>query len=318
MRIADLFAGCGGMSLGFSDAGHKVVKAYDSWLEAVNCYRDNFPHEIAQADLTDVKQVVSDLKNLDVNAIIGGPPCQDFSQAGKRTEGPRASLTYSFAMIVEGVRPNWYVMENVERTMKSQAYEKAREALKNAGYGITEVILDASYCGVPQKRKRFFSIGRLEEADGFLLARIDAHKSKTPTTLRDYFGEELGLEYYYRHPRNYNRRGIFSIDEPAPTIRGVNRPVPAGYKGHPNDPVPISDKIRALSMQERAMVQTFPKDFKFNTTKTNVEQLIGNAVPVKLSKFIGLRILEHEEGVPLPPQKSDQQLCLSFTAASPS
>ena len=105
-------------------------------------------------------------------------------------------------------------------------------------------------------------------------------------TLRDYFGDSLGLEYYYRHPRSYARRGIFSIDEPSPTVRGVNRPLPSGYKLHPNDPVSCLDGIRPLTLHERSMIQTFPADFKFFGSKSDIEQMIGNAVPVNLGTFV--------------------------------
>ena len=89
-----------------------------------------------------------------------------------------------------------------------------------------------------------------------------------------------------RHPRNYNRRGIFSIDEPAPTMRGVNRPLPKGYKGSANDPCPVSPDLHVLTSRERSLIQTFPEDFKWVGTKTEVEQMIGNAVPVKLGQFV--------------------------------
>lgn len=69
------------------------------------------------------------------------------------------------------------------------------------------------------KRRRFFCIGLLGEEDGFLNSIIDANLDSKPMTIRDYMGDELDIEYYYRHPRNYNRRGIFSIDEPSPTVR---------------------------------------------------------------------------------------------------
>lgn len=292
MRTVDLFAGCGGMSLGFLQAGFDVFRAYDKWAPAIQCYRENFDHAILSADLSDYKRIIASLASEKVDLIIGGPPCQDFSQAGKRMEGARATLTESFARIVAGVRPEWYVMENVERTLKSANYARARKILCEAGYGISEAVLDASYCGVPQKRKRFFSIGRLGEKDDFLQREIQAAQSREPMTLRDYFGDKLGFEFYYRHPRNYNRRGVFSIDEPAPTMRGVNRPIPAGYPRHPGDPAPV-DHIRALTTAERAWIQTFPKDFKFNASKTKVEQLIGNAVPVKLAEFVGRAIMSY-------------------------
>ncbi len=177
------------------------------------------------------------------------------------------------------------------RAAKSAAFARARMSLSQAGYGITQVILDASHCGVPQKRKRLFCIGALGQPDGFALERIEERISFKETTLRDYFGESLGFEFYYRHPRNYCRRAIFSIDEPAPTMRGVNRPVPKGYPGHPGDACPLSDSIRPLTTMERAMIQTFPAGFKWVGNKTEVEQMIGNAVPVKLAEFVAKALL---------------------------
>lgn len=113
-------------------------------------------------------------------------------------------------------------------------------------------------------------------------------------TIRDYLGNELGLEVYYRHPRNYNRRGVFTIDEPSPTIRGVNRPVPKGYKLNSCDPENVDlNKIRPLTTIERSYIQTFPREFKFFGTKTNLEQMIGNAVPVNLGTFVAKTIKEY-------------------------
>ncbi len=120
--------------------------------------------------------------------------------------------------------------------------------------------------------------------------------SEKPMTMRDYFGSSLGLEYYYRHPRNYSRRGIYSIDEPSPTIRGVNRPVPKGYKKHNADPKEANlETLRPLTTIERSYVQTFPKTFKFKGSKTNLEQMIGNAVPVNLATLVAKSILEYVE-----------------------
>ncbi|MGL6194728.1 MAG: DNA cytosine methyltransferase [Thermoguttaceae bacterium] len=128
--------------------------------------------------------------------------------------------------------------------------------------------------------------------DDYLLDFIRENIGTTETTLRDYFGCTLDFDFYYRHPRNYCRRAIFSIDEPAPTIRGVNRPVPRGYLGNPNDACALNPSIRALTTLERALIQTFPADFKWLGTKTEMEQMIGNAVPVKLAEFVA-RCLKH-------------------------
>lgn len=105
-------------------------------------------------------------------------------------------------------------------------------------------------------------------------------------TLRDYFGDTLGFQYYFRVPTNYSRRGIYSIDEPSMTIRGVDRPVPKGYKGHPSDPAPLTPDIRSLTFHERSLIQTFPKNYVWQGCKTNLNQVIGNAVPVKMAEHI--------------------------------
>lgn len=89
------------------------------------------------------------------------------------------------------------------------------------------------------------------------------------------------------------RRGIFSIYEPSPTIRGVNRPIPKGYKKHSGDPVDITDSLRPLTTIERSYIQTFPKNFIFSGSKTDLEQVIGNAVPVKLGEFVANCIIQY-------------------------
>jgi DNA (cytosine-5)-methyltransferase 1 len=292
VKTLDLFAGCGGMSLGFKRAGYDLALAVDNWEAASRCYRANLGSPYLLLDLSDPEEAVREVQRRvpEVKVVIGGPPCQDFSHAGPRREGARASLTESFARIVAALRPLAYVMENVNRVARSAAYGRARSVLKGAGYGIAEAVLDASYYGVPQRRKRFFSIGVLGERDGFLLPYLERFREDRPLTLREYMGEELDIEYYYRHPRNYDRRGIYSIDEPAPTVRGVNRPVPKGYRGHPRDPVPPFEGLRPLTAEERGRAQTFPKGWKWVGTRSEVEQMVGNAVPPELAKRVALAL----------------------------
>ena len=292
-RVVDLFAGCGGLSLGFQNAGFDIVGAFEWWNIAADCYEANFTHPVYRDDLSDVECAIGKVSALRPEVIIGGPPCQEFSHAGKRIEDKRAALTEVFAKIVTAISPIWFVMENVDRAHKSEAYSTARAIFQAAGYGLTELILTSSYCGVPQRRKRFFCIGSLNSRDEFLTQYILANMSATEMSLRDYFGNSLGFEYYYRHPRNYCRRAVYSIDEPSATIRGVNRPVPRGYPGHPNDACEINDSIRAMTTLERALIQTFPPNFKWSGNKTEAEQMIGNAVPVKLAEFVANALLHH-------------------------
>lgn len=288
MRIVDLFCGCGGLSLGFQKAGFDVVAAYDKWEAALNVYRLNFNHPAEDFDLSNVQASAIIIDQYAPDMIIGGPPCQDFSSAGKRDEeGGRGNLTINYAQIISRVRPKWFVMENVARITKTQKLVEAKTIFKEAGYGLSQHVLDASFCGVPQSRKRFFLIGKLHEMDGFMTPFVNSGLAAKPMTMRDYFGDSLGIDYYYRHPRSYVRRGIFSIDEPSPTVRGVNRPMPDGYRIHANDPVKSKEGIRPLTTLERSYIQTFPRDYKFTGSKTDVEQMIGNAVPVNLAKFVG-------------------------------
>ena len=286
MKVVDLFSGCGGMTLGFQKAGFSVKAAYDNWEPAVEVYRSNFKHPIYNMDLSK-KGVARHIKQHSPDMIIGGPPCQDFSIAGHRDESlGRADLTISFANIIVKIRPQFFVMENVARITKSRILVKISEMFRNAGYGLTYETLNASYCGVPQTRKRFFLIGHLGAHDKFLTDILRINMSSSPMSIYDYLGDSLGVEYYFRIPRSYSRRAVFSIYEPCVTIRAVDRPIPKGYKKHPGDLVKIGDKVRALTVLERSYIQTFPKSFVFKGSKTTLNQMIGNAVPVKLAGYV--------------------------------
>ena len=305
MKAIDLFSGCGGLSLGLEQEGVQILCAYENWSAAIECYQANFTHPVRDIDLTEHEQVVADVISSfgdgQVDMVVGGPPCQDFSHAGLRNEGERANLTLAFAKVVAALNSDWFIMENVDRAQKSIAYQQAREEMIASGYGLTEIVLDASLCGVPQKRKRFFVIGKRGEANGFLLNQLIEGLADKPMTVRDYLGDSLGVDHYYRHPRNYNRRGIFSIDEPAPTIRGVNRPVPSGYKGHGGDTAPINGELRPLTTKERSRIQTFPEQFRLTGSKTAQEQMIGNAVPVNLAAYVARAVLDYRRS-DVPPE----------------
>ena len=319
VKFIDLFAGCGGMTLGFQSAGFEAVAAFDNWDSAIQVYRANFSHNVHKMDLGNWHDSLATLNSYQFDMIIGGPPCQDFSHAGKRNEElGRADLTISFAQIVAHTKPKWFVMENVDRTVKSQRYQQAGEILRAAGYSLTQRILDANQCGVPQRRKRLFLIGELGlsvSVDSRALASyLDNNLTSKSMTVRDYLGDSLGIAHYYRHPRNYSRRAVFSVDEPSPTVRGVNRPIPKTYKRHPKDTAPISAGVRPLTTLERSYLQTFPKDFHFNGSKTDLEQMIGNAVPVKqaayIARCINAYISEKEDN--LSPIKQEAVQLLLF------
>lgn len=296
MIAVDLFAGCGGLSKGFEQAGFNVCLAIEKWSKAREVYAENFTHPIINLDLSKVLDAINAIKHFEPQIIIGGPPCQEFSIAGDRVEGSKAKLTISFAKIIRGVKPQWFVLENVPRIKNSKAWLEAKKLLTNAGYGITEEVLDAAYYGVPQHRKRFFAIGKLGEKNGFLANGILQDRSGFPLTIREYIGDKLDIEFYYRHPRTWGRKAIFSIDEPSPTIRSTNRPVSPGYKAHTND-AGASNLARHLTASERAMLQTFNTDFIFKGNNTDQEMMIANAVPVNLAKHVGSVIKRYEDAL---------------------
>jgi DNA (cytosine-5)-methyltransferase 1 len=293
MKTVDLFAGCGGLSLGFQNVGFDIVAAFDNWIPAIEVYQDNFKHSIFNKDLSK-KEFYKIIASFNPEMIIGGPPCQDFSSAGKRDENlGRADLTRSFANIISFVRPKFFVMENVNRIKTSKTLPKIIDLFKKSKYGLTSIIINASYCGVPQARKRYFLIGELHGKDNSLEYFLNKNLAKKSMSIFDYLGNDLGIEYYYRHPRSYKRRAIFSIHEPSPTIRGVNRPVPKTYKKHEGDATDVNDNLRSLTTIERSYIQTFPKSFKFKGSKSDLEQMIGNAVPVKLAEYVASCLAEY-------------------------
>jgi len=297
-RVVDLFSGCGGLTLGFQNQDFQVVASADNWKTAIDIYKKNFSHDIFPIDLSDIENSIEVFKDFEPDIIIGGPPCQDFSQAGKRDENlGRGNLTYSFARIIEQIKPQYFVMENVDQLVKKDVYKESIKLLKSIGYGITVQLLDASLCGVPQKRKRYFVIGELDGEDNFLDDFLLNNLASKPMTVRDYFGTTLGTKYYYRHPRSYARRGIYSIDEPSATIRSVNRPIPKGYPGHHLDATSNLELVRPLTTKERSLIQTFPESFKWvDGSKTNIELAIANAVPVKLAEYVASALRQHIEG----------------------
>lgn len=289
----DLFCGCGGMSLGFEKAGYEVKAGFDFWDPALQVYAENFKHPAIKQDLSNVDESIAKIKKFRPDLIVGGPPCQDFSTAGHQDESlGRAVLSVYYSQIIYEIRPKYFVMENVANIRTSQAFKKVVENLKKAGYGLTQRVLDAAYCGVPQTRKRMFLIGAQKEKDDFLGDALDKALSDKPMSIYDYLGDSLGIEYYFRVPTNYTRRGVFSIYEPSMTIRGVDRPIPKGYTGNPNDSAPLH-MARCLTPKERSYIQTFPRSFKFIGSKTNQQTMIGNAVPVNLAKFVGDALMNY-------------------------
>lgn len=338
VRVVDLFAGAGGLSLGLRRAGFDIVGAFDSWDVAVDAYRQNVGEHVHLVDLRDIVAVCPKVMDLHPDLIVGGPPCQDFSSAGRRIEGSRAELLTAFAMTVAVVRPEWFLVENVARARMSAAWARSREILKRSGYGLTEVVLDASWYGVAQTRKRLFVIGRLSEADGFLASEIEAAREATRTTIRDVLGDDVGQKMEGR-PRRYEctsaqstdapsptlwgasriagatsryifvrpfgrGRGVRSIDEPIPTLIRTSREAPtSGYLASPSPQDPCSaELVPHLTQAQTSRLQGFPIDWDWGMVRRvrDVDQMIANAVPVQLAEAIGRVILARSTGESIP------------------
>ncbi|TQC51315.1 DNA cytosine methyltransferase [Mycoplasmopsis mucosicanis] len=172
MKLIDLFAGCGGLSTGFEMGGFEVVLAIEKDLWASETYKFNHPDtKVITADLTSISDINSYLEpNIEIDGIIGGPPCQGFSLSGNRDKNdPRNSLFMEFVRFVKTIKPKFFVMENVPGllSMKTSKNENVVELIlsefKKAGYNTSYKILNAADFGVPQTRKRVLFIGLLDE-----------------------------------------------------------------------------------------------------------------------------------------------------------
>ncbi len=174
MNIVDLFAGCGGMSLGFRMAGYTSVVASEIDLWAGDTYQHNHPHaRLIRGDIREVHDWKSQLPNdftEAIDGIVGGPPCQGFSLSGSRDpHDPRNSLFMDFVKCVKHFQPKFFVMENVPGllSMKTAQGKAVIQIIisefSTAGYKASFSVLNAAHFGVPQLRERVFLIGVKQE-----------------------------------------------------------------------------------------------------------------------------------------------------------
>lgn len=309
MKAFEIYSGVGGMGIGFEAAGIQVSGGVDSWdrVGYVRAANDMYYH---WADASDLTKFGSDLARYNMDLIIGGPPCQDFSKSGKRQPGQNAAFTRSYALLIATARPEWFVYENVTEAAGSEEYSQARDIWTKSGYGLTELFLDASYYGVPQARQRLIVVGRLGEAYQFLEAPVRAAAAKKPRTVRSILDPRdpddahlLEIGYYYT--RGYkDGAGVRSIDEAAPGVNKTFRQKPYGVhktRVNPKDAIPAKD-AHVLTQQQTARLQGFPRNFKWPKPQKGVisiddiDQMIANAVPPAFAYNIAKAILERHEG----------------------
>ena len=170
LNTVDLFCGSGGLSEGFKWAGFKAVLANDNFAAACLTFRSNNPKtRFVEGDITDKKvqeQIFDGIKDTNIDMVMGGPPCQGFSYAGKRMiNDPRNFLYKEFVKIVEKIKPKIFLMENVEGILtsnKGATYESIVGDFSKMGYLVHAKKMHTVQFGVPQKRKRVIIIGTLK------------------------------------------------------------------------------------------------------------------------------------------------------------
>lgn len=198
--VVSTFAGCGGSSTGYRMAGFRVLLSTDWWEVAGETYLRNWPRApYLVADVTEMggKDLLGeagvDVGELDL--LDGSPPCQGISTAGKRRlDDPRNSLFLDFCRLLEGMRPKTFVMENVDGLVKGAMRGLFREmtaGLKSCGYGVSCRLLDASWLGIPQMRKRLIWVGTREDLDVDPVHPVPRYRRPS---VMDAIGDLLGCE----------------------------------------------------------------------------------------------------------------------------
>lgn len=322
MKIVSLFSGAGGLDLGFQKAGFEVIYANEYDKSIWETYERN--HK-APLDKRDIRKIKSN-EIPDCDGIIGGPPCQSWSEAGslKGIEDARGQLFYDFIRILKEKQPKFFVAENVSG-MLSKRHESAVNNIismfEDAGYEMHIKLLNANDYDVPQDRLRVFYVGFRKDLNiEFSFPSPHEYKPKLKDAIWDLRdtaiaaleknktnGDEckfLNHEYLTGSFSTIfmSRNRVRSWDEPSFTIQAGGRHAPI----HPQAPkMPEVGKnkrifepgkehlYRRLSVRECARIQTFPDDFKFYYNDlVTAYKMIGNAVPVNLAYNVAKSIKE--------------------------
>lgn len=319
MNIVSFFAGAGGLDLGFQKAGFNVIWANEYDKEIWETYQKNHPLTIL--DKRSIISVPSD-EVPECDGIIGGPPCQSWSEAGamKGINDKRGQLFFDFIRILEAKQPKFFLAENVSGMLlgrHSSALKNIKEMFRNAGIGyeLSFEMVNACDYNVPQDRKRVIFVGirkdlgfkyefqkpnfpklTLQNAISDLKENVLPAKTNNKTN-----GNDCAIPNHEYMTGGFStifmsRNRVRSWDEQSFTIQAGGRHAPI----HPQAPkmkfieqnirvfVPGQEHLyRRLSVRECARVQTFPDDFIFYYDNISAGyKMIGNAVPVNLAHFL--------------------------------
>lgn len=321
MEVISLFAGCGGLDLGFRRAGFRVVWANEFDKAIHETYRRNHPQTILNT--SDIRTLDEDsIPNCD--GIIGGPPCQSWSLGGKSLglDDERGQLVYDYIRIVKAKQPKFFIMENVAGMVSPKhikSFQGFLELFRNAGYRVKFELINAADFRIPQDRLRVFIVGiRKDIKSEYFFPVIKPRKAislykaigdlKSPP--RAYCTEKviqkdevIPNHDYYTGPFDAKfmaRNRIRTWEEKSYTIQAQAKNEPL----HPQAPkmkfinenqrcfVPGSENLyRRLSVRECARIQTFPDSFYFVYSDVrDGYKMVGNAVPPRLAEALAVSI----------------------------
>mgnify|MGYP002713202886 CR=1 FL=1 len=304
MKVVSLFSGCGGLDLGLIDAGHKIIWANDIDVDSVATYKKNInPHAV----LSPIEDVESSTIP-DCEVVIGGFPCQGFSQANllRFEEDERNRLYLEFLRVIKDKQPAYFLAENVRGILSlagGKAIEKIEADFSSAGYRVQKQLFNVADYGIPQNRWRVIIVGTRKdlptECDYVYPLPTHANPKKIrDTNLKPWvtIGEALAdipepedkhnlknhiCSQYKVTNRNFTGHRATDPDKPSPTIlaRGNGKGGVCAIQ-HPKN-------HRRMSIREQALIQTFPLDFEFIGAMNSCYRQVGNAVPVLFAKHLG-------------------------------
>lgn len=307
MRVISLFSGAGGLDLGLTQAGNEIVWANDIDANAVETYRRNIGEHIVCADIKNVR--MADIPD-DADVVVGGFPCQGFSQANllRDVDDDRNVLYKFFRKVIAAKKPKFFIAENVRGILSlggGVAINKILADFQRAGYRLDVHLVDMADYGVPQHRRRVIIVGQRKDlGDEFkfrfpLPTHGEVGTLKPWRTIRDELerfpdpdkpNKVINHVYssYKLAFRNFTGHRPTDPNKPCPTI------LARGNGGGGVCAIPHYNGKRRLTIRESAAIQTFPDEFEFVGAMNSCYRQIGNAVPVRFAKFLGDELIRLE------------------------
>lgn len=309
LNVLDLFCGCGGMSQGLTDAGLNIIAGIDIWDKAINSYKQNYTHKAICEDLTKFPpEKFNETNNNNIDIIVGGPPCQSYSIAGKRDKNdPRNSLFMEYVKYLNYFKPKAFIMENVIGILskKTDNNEKIIDIILNQlniNYNCIVCKLYASDFGVPQNRRRVIIIGIRKDLNIKPTAPEPINSVENRVAVKTIIlpKEEIDKSYFLSEKaingiNNKKQKSKAEGKGFGAQFLDMNKPsytIPARYWKDGYDAlVKYSDSdIRRLTILELKRIQSFPDDYTIYGSKKDIIMQIGNAVACKFAYHLGIHI----------------------------